>query len=148
MARYARYDSAAPAPALVLGWYDTEAADYPVLPASSDLLVLSDEEWTGRLAGQWAVAGGSLVAFVPPEPVPLPWLVSKVTVVERLDAAGKLRAVRAALKLGLADALLSDAELLTRDRWDGAIHIASNDTDVRALLARVQVDANAILAQP
>lgn len=68
MTQYAYFDHTAPSPSPVLGWYDTGFANYPNLPAGADLLALSPDEWTGRLAGSWAVAGGALVAYEPPAP--------------------------------------------------------------------------------
>ena len=61
-------------PAPVLGWYDTDALTYDNLPASSDLLELTDAEWEARLTDPagWAVSGGKLVAHVPAVPPPQP----------------------------------------------------------------------------
>ena len=52
----------------VVGWYDTDAFNYPNLPAASELLVLTDAEWAGRLSdpSSWAVVNGALTAYVPP----------------------------------------------------------------------------------
>ena len=148
MARFARFDSSAPSPAPVLGWYDTEAAIYAILPAQADMLALTDDQWLGRGLGYWAVTNKQMLPFVPPVSAPLPWLVSKLIIVDRLGAMGKLRAARTALKLGVADSLLSDAELLVRDRWDSAVAIGSDDSDMRTVLGTIGVNADAILAVP
>ena len=66
MPKYAQFDSAAVAPAPVIGWYDTDALTYPNLPASADLLELTATEWADRLAGFWAVSAGKLVSYTPP----------------------------------------------------------------------------------
>jgi hypothetical protein len=82
----------------------------------------------------------------PPEPaVPPPLLVSKLLVVERVGAAGKLRDARAALKIGQPDAELSDAELLLRERWEAAATIAQDDVQVRGFLAALGLDPELIL---
>lgn len=68
MARFAYFDSAAPSPARVLGWYDTDEFVYATLPAASDLLAVTDAEWSARVTDPsgWAVQSGALVAYVPP----------------------------------------------------------------------------------
>lgn len=149
MARFAEFDSTASAPAPVLGWYDTGEADYPSLPSGADLLEMTDDQWDGRFVGEWAVSDRTLVSFVPPPPPAqpaLPWLVSKLVIVNRLGALSKLRAARAALKLGVADASLTDAQLLLRDRWDAATDISSDDQDVIEVLTAIGCDAGAVLA--
>lgn len=68
MPKFAQFDHAAPEPRRVLGWYDTDALAYPVLPASADLLQVTDEQWAARLANAsaWAVTAGALVSYVTP----------------------------------------------------------------------------------
>jgi hypothetical protein len=66
MPRYANFSSSVPSPSPVLGWYDTDALDYPTLPAPADMLEMSDAQWDARLGGVWAVDGGELVAYTPP----------------------------------------------------------------------------------
>ncbi len=72
MTLYASFDATAPQPAPVTGWYDTDFAPYPNLPPSSELLMVSADEWAARLANPsgWAVSGGALVAYMPPPPRP------------------------------------------------------------------------------
>lgn len=83
----------------------------------------------------------------PPEPaIPLPVLVSKLVVVERIGAASKLRNARAALKIGRPDAELSDAELLLRERWEAAGMIAQDDAQLRGFLTALALDPDVILA--
>lgn len=67
MAKYAYYDSAAEAPQPVLGWYDTDRHAYANLPASPDLLPVSNADWQARLDGKprW-VSEGKLTATPPP----------------------------------------------------------------------------------
>ena len=82
-----------------------------------------------------------------PEPaIPLPVLVSKLLVVERIGAAGKLRDARAALKISRPDDELSDAELLLRERWEAASTIAQDDAQVRGFLTALALDPDVILA--
>ena len=73
--------------------------------------------------------------------LPLPpravWTVSKVVIVERLEAAGKLAAARAAL-----DA----ASLLLRERWNAIQTVRNDDPDALALLTAIGADPAVILA--
>ena len=73
MPQFASFDPATD-PAPVLGWYDTDEADYPALPPKDHLLEVSAAEWEARLTDPagWAISGGKLVAHVPPVPVPQP----------------------------------------------------------------------------
>ena len=67
MPKYACFDptlSIAP----VCGWYDTDAYTYTNLPASTNLLLMTDAQWTARLTGQWAVQNGALIAATPAPP--------------------------------------------------------------------------------
>jgi len=72
MTQYAYFDSTVAAPSAVLGWYDTEFAAYPGLPAAANLLTLTEAQWADRMMGQWAVSGGTLVAYTPATPTPTP----------------------------------------------------------------------------
>jgi len=66
MPRYAHFDPAAPAPAPVLGWYDTDLLDYgDKLPSPAALLLLTDPQWAGRLTATQGVQGGTLVPAPP-----------------------------------------------------------------------------------
>lgn len=71
------------------------------------------------------------------EPPPPPHLVPKLLVVERLAAAGRLATARQALNA---------ADDLTRERWDAAKEIASDDTQVRGFLTAIGTDPDVILA--
>jgi hypothetical protein len=64
-------------------------------------------------------------------------LVPKRLIVDRLEAAGKLAAARAAL-----DA----ADLYTRERWNVRDAIYADDETARTLIAGVGADPDAILA--
>jgi hypothetical protein len=69
MPQYAQFDPAVAYPSPVIGWFDTDAINYPTLPDPAGMLVLTQEQWDGRVTGLWAVSAGALVAFVPPPPV-------------------------------------------------------------------------------
>lgn len=73
-----------------------------------------------------------------PEPARSRWMVPKLAVVERLEAAS----LRLAAKVALAQ------DDYQQDRWDAAAEIASDDQAVRALLADIGADPDAILARP
>lgn len=60
MTKYAQYDSTITTIQPVLGWYDTGFAEYPNLPALTNLLELTDAEWDTRLSTPF-VDGGMLV---------------------------------------------------------------------------------------
>ena len=68
MAQYAQFDSTAPQPARVTGWYDTGFAEYPNVPAAANLLEVTPAQWTARMANPsgWAVQSGALVPYTPP----------------------------------------------------------------------------------
>jgi hypothetical protein len=73
-------------------------------------------------------------AFLHPPPPPV--YVSRLTVVDRLIAAGKL-----------ADALAALAsDPVIEARWNAATEIATDDPTARALLAAVGADPDVILA--
>ena len=61
MTQYAYFDSSATQPTPVIGWYDTVEFNYPNLPASSDLLVLTPAQWSSRMSQTWYVQNGTLV---------------------------------------------------------------------------------------
>lgn len=68
MPQYAYFDSTIAAPSPVLGWYDTDALEYPNLPAAANLLAISAAQWGERMTGRWAVSNGALVPYTPPAP--------------------------------------------------------------------------------
>ena len=72
MTQYANFDGAAPDPKQVTGWYDTDAVDYPNMPAPSDLLQVSAAQWDARMSRQWGVSGNTLVPWEPPPVVLTP----------------------------------------------------------------------------
>lgn len=78
---YAQYDHTAPAPAPVIGWYDTSTLTYAALPDEADLLLLDEQQWQDHLAntGGYAVDGGALVDYTAP-PQPPPTLQEQATV--------------------------------------------------------------------
>jgi hypothetical protein len=71
MAKYAYFDSTATQPAPVLGWYyvldeiDTDGIDYLNLPASADLLDLTQTEWDNRFSTP-LVSNGTLISIPAP----------------------------------------------------------------------------------
>lgn len=65
MPKFAQYDSKSAQPTPVIGWYDTDELDYPNLPASAELITLTDAEWDARLDAQWFVHNGTLVPKSP-----------------------------------------------------------------------------------
>ena len=81
----------------------------------------------------------------PPEPSPAPREVSKQELVQRIQAAGKLRAVRAALNFGVDDQDLTDDELFLRDRWEASGSFRADDGPVREALAAAGCDVDALL---
>ena len=62
--------------------------------------------------------------------------VSKLAIVDRLEAAG----LRAAAKTALAQ------DDLRQDRWDNAVAVRADDADVRTLLTAIGADPDVILA--
>ena len=70
MTQYALFDPTQPAPQPVTGWYDTDVFNYPNLPPSTNLLVVTGEQWADRLTdpSAWAVPVGVLVAAAVPAP--------------------------------------------------------------------------------
>ena len=70
MSFYAQFDSTLSPPQPVIGWYDTDAINYSNLPPLINLLELNQEDWDNRLKDPsgWAVDGGVLVPYTPPQP--------------------------------------------------------------------------------
>lgn len=83
-----------------------------------------------------AEAGGLVIADDPPPPFVEPArFVPKLTIVDRLIAAGKLE-----------DALaLLGSNVAMKARWDAATAIASDDPHMRAALGAIGADPDAIL---
>jgi hypothetical protein len=133
--RFAVYDPGVP-PHMVTGWYDLDELDYSnsALPPESMRLKLTDAQWDARMQGQWAVNNGALVPWEPPPAAEQPFDVPKLVVVDRLQQLGLLRQARTALKLGLPDDQLSDAELLLRTQWEEAQAIGNTNQAVREFL--------------
>lgn len=71
------------------------------------------------------------------DPATIRVLVPKRVIVDRLHAAGKLEAARAAI-----DA----ADLYTRERWNTREAVYADDATARALLQGIGADPDAILA--
>lgn len=66
MTQYASFDSTAPQPTPVTGFYDTSVFTYPSLPSSENLLELTPDQWAVRLPGPWGVQDGALVSYAAP----------------------------------------------------------------------------------
>jgi hypothetical protein len=79
---------------------------------------------------------GNIVEITGTPPPPPPRLIDKLTIVDRLIAAGKIEAA--------LSALASDA--VTKARWDAAVHIDTTDPVVTGLLTAIGADPVAILA--
>lgn len=148
MARYAYFDSEQIEPLIVTGWFDTAAGEYLDLPSADNMLELTDAQWDAHwdMKVQYQVVGGQLQPYTSPPPDPQAYYVEKLTIIDRLGTAGKLRAARTALKMGQSDTGLSDAELWLRDRWDAARLILNTDSEVRALLEAIGADPDQVLA--
>ena len=71
---YAHYDPAVAEPRPVIGWYDGSLDYGSNLPPMSDMIAVTDEQWAAHFddPSAWAVAGGALVPYTPPAPVPTP----------------------------------------------------------------------------
>ncbi len=66
---YALYDRAATEPAPVTGWIDAwSLSDTSWLPAASQMLPLTSDQWAARAPTGQAVQGGAIVAYTPPVP--------------------------------------------------------------------------------
>ena len=72
MPKFAEFNPDDDPPQQVFGWYDTDAFDYPYLPDDSNLLMVSEDQWTDHLddPGGWAVQDDLLVPFIPAPPPP------------------------------------------------------------------------------
>lgn len=66
MAKLAQFNSQAAQPTPATGWFDTEEFSYPNLPAETELIELTDAEWSARMDAEWYVLTGALV----PKPAP------------------------------------------------------------------------------
>jgi hypothetical protein len=67
MTYYAEYDSTAPEPQEIIGWYDTDFADYN-LPPKGNLIEIPAADWVSHLqyrSGGLAVIGGKLTQHAP-----------------------------------------------------------------------------------
>ena len=72
MPKYALYDPAIPSPSVVTGWYDTDTFTYPNLPPSTNLFLLTEDQWQARVSNTsgWAVSNNELVSYTPPSATP------------------------------------------------------------------------------
>lgn len=87
----------------------------------------------------WLAAGNTPDPYMPPvPPAPPRRLVATALIVDRLQAAGKLTAARAAL-----DA----ADVYTRERWNTRTEIYADDETALAMLTAIGADPAAIMAE-
>ncbi len=72
MPQYAEFDSTAPSPSPVIGWYDTDALVYPNLPPPQNLFQLTSEQWDAHITtpSNWAIDSGALVTYTAPPSLP------------------------------------------------------------------------------
>lgn len=73
---YASYDTTAPQPTPVTGWYDTwDMSSVSNVPAATDMIPISESDWnnddTFRLPVGRGVLNGKIIDYTPP-PTPLP----------------------------------------------------------------------------
>ncbi|WP_338332146.1 hypothetical protein [Acetobacter sp. LMG 32666] len=67
---YAQYDTSAAQPTPVLGWLDMSIySDTSGFPPASDLLPITQAQFSARTAGPYGVSNGALVQYAPPAPV-------------------------------------------------------------------------------
>ena len=136
MAKYAYFDSTAPSPSLVIGWYDTDLFAYPTLPAPADLLTLTAAQWEARMNGLWAIVAGEMVPFT--HPAPTSWVVPWPTVRARLEASEHFAAAAAAL-------VANPALLVTAITVPGP---TNTDAAAIAFFTSIGADPTVILAAP
>lgn len=86
---YAAYDTAAPQPTPVTGWYDTGSmSSLAAVPPASSLIPISAEDWANttsfRLPGGRGVLNGKIIDYTAPvQPVPLATLAQNALVATR-----------------------------------------------------------------
>ncbi|MBS1082466.1 hypothetical protein [Gluconobacter kondonii] len=67
---YATYDTTAAQPTGITGWFDTwTLSTTKNLPAASDMLALTQDQWNDRATGPQGVKDDDLVDYTPPAPV-------------------------------------------------------------------------------
>jgi hypothetical protein len=66
MPQYAHFDHTAAAPQPVLGWYDTDFAEYPDQPDAADLFEMTPEQWAARSLEPCAIDNGEIIVLPPP----------------------------------------------------------------------------------
>jgi len=67
---YATYDTTAAQPTGITGWFDTwTLSTTKNLPAASDMLALTQDQWNDRVTGPQGVKDDDLVDYTPPAPV-------------------------------------------------------------------------------
>ena len=112
--------------------YSSAAAGFVTADDSAYASFIASGNLPTRIASQDDLVDVLRAANVPPY-----HLVPTRTVVDRLQAAGKLTAARAAL---------DGAALYLRERWNTRTEIFADDQDALALLQAIGADAEVILA--
>lgn len=73
MTKYVEFDSSSPDPKPIVGWYDTEFANYLKFPCSSNLIEVTEAQWTQHMKDLrisiWTIQNGILVHSVPKPPL-------------------------------------------------------------------------------
>ena len=105
-----------------------------------------DKPMTYTVDGEVREMPAALLASLPKAAEAPRYLVPRLLVVERLEAAGKLRAALEALQLETPAADLPDPMLAVRERWLAASGIYSDDAQAIGLMQAIGADPTAILA--
>lgn len=149
MPKFAQHDSKVTQPAPVIGWYDTDELDYPSLPASSELITLTDAEWDARMDAQWYVQNGALV----PKSSALLLSDAQAAQIGKLEAAyaasrqAPVAYMSTAFQADDASQLALTAALSAGSVPAGFFWLDSNNAEIAMDFAQLQGLAGAMLAQ-
>lgn len=91
MPKFAQFDSKATQPTPVVGFYDTDEHDYPNLPATTELIEMTEAEWVSRMGAPLSVLNGLLIPTPPPSDTVL---VGMQATRARLDRNARIAAVQ------------------------------------------------------
>lgn len=151
MTRFARIDLGMPEPRPVLGWYDTDEVKYPedsLPPERERIPVLDDKLWDSRFNASFGVRDGRVFR----SDVPVGQLmeqvreIAKAELLQRIIAAHRLRAFRAALRLDEHADELDDETLELRERWLANAAFPVDHVPLRRTLAAAGCEPDEILA--
>lgn len=152
MTKLAQFNAQAAQPTPVIGWFDTDEFDYPNLPAETELIALTDAEWSARVEGEWHVLAGALV------PKPAPTAEQQLIIAQTQQLALLATAYAAAIQQPVAylDTLFQADEasqivltkvLVVGAVPDGFFWLDANNQPVPMTFAQLQGLAAAMLAQ-